>query len=115
MCKFCLNFNHDTNYYFLKFLPDPDPSPDPSTEPSSDPSPDPSTEPSYDQWVKKYNGWDIAYLYARFKKRLLINSLVALPPTSGVRGVVVVVVVVLDVVDGVSVQFCMCKWKTLFQ
>ena len=43
------------------------------------------------------------------KKRLLINSLVALPPTSGVRGVVVVVVVVLVVVDGVPVQFCICK------
>ena len=41
--------------------------------------------------------------------RLLINSLEPLPPTSGVRGVVVVVVVVLVVVDGVPVQFCMCK------
>ena len=42
-------FNHDANYYFSKFLPDPDPSPDPSPEPSPDPSSDPSTETSYYQ------------------------------------------------------------------
>ena len=50
----CVNFaliifNHDANYYFSKFLPDPDPSPDPSPEPSPDPSSDPSSETSYYQ------------------------------------------------------------------
>ena len=50
--NFALIFNHDANYYFSKFLPDPDPSPDSSPEPSSDPSPDPSTETSYYQRVR---------------------------------------------------------------